>query len=671
MDDSRESRADELERLGTWVDELAAVLTGPAASTGDDPTAMVDAWAETLLRALALDFVYVRLEGPTPDAPFEVTKQAGSDSKAPSPESLAAVARRWLERPPETRPRTIPDAAGDGHLSLSASRLGLHDDLGTLVVGARRAAFPRRTDSLLLTVAANQAALALLESRHRGERKRLADDLASARASDGTLREIINTLPATAWSTLPDGSCDFLSERWLGYAGMSAEQAQGWGWTAAIHPDDLPGLNEHWKGCLLSGAPVDAEARMRRSDGVYRWFLFRANPLRDQSGTIVKWYGTNIDIDDRKRAQEELRQSELEARLIVDCIPGQVAVLGPAGDVRHVNRRMAEFFGVGARELSRWRTSDIVPERERPRVVAAMAKSLETGTPFELENRLRRFDGAYRWVQVRGLPLMDEDGRAARWYFLVVDIHEKREAEEALDRTRSELARVTRSMSLGALTASIAHEVNQPLSGIITNASTCLRLLAASPPNVEGALETARRTIRDGNRAAEVIARLRAMFGRKALAAEEVDLNGAVRDVLSLLSSHLERNRVVLRTELAGQPLLVNGDRIQLQQVIVNLIRNACDAMGDVEDRPRELLIETGYDEDDRARLTVHDVGIGLDATAAERLFEAFYSTKGDGMGIGLSVSRYIIERHRGRLWAAPNEGPGATFAFSLPRRSG
>jgi C4-dicarboxylate-specific signal transduction histidine kinase len=193
---------------------------------------------------------------------------------------------------------------------------------------------------------------------------------------------------------------------------------------------------------------------------------------------------------------------------------------------------------------------------------------------------------------------MDDDGRAARWYFLVVDIHEKREAEEALDRTRSELARVTRSMSLGALTASIAHEVNQPLSGIITNASTCLRLLAASPPNVEGALETARRTIRDGNRAAEVIARLRAMFGRKALSVEDVDLNEAVRDVLSLLSSHLERNRVVLRAELAGEPLLVNGDRIQLQQVIVNLIRNACDAMGGVEDRPRELLIETGYDEE-------------------------------------------------------------------------
>lgn len=247
------------------------------------------------------------------------------------------------------------------------------------------------------------------------------------------------------------------------------------------------------------------------------------------------------------------------------------------------------------------------------------------------------------------------------------DVTQRHLSDRALDQARSDLARVTRNITVGALTSSIAHEVNQPLSGIITNAGTCVRLLTADPPNVNGALETARRTIRDGNRAADVIARLRALFTNRAVTPEVLDLNDAAQEVVSLVSNDLQRNRVVLRTELDGDPLLVAGDRVQLQQVILNLMRNASDAMTDVEDRPRRLVIRTERDVPDRVRLTVEDVGTGLDPAAADRLFDAFYTTKSDGMGIGLAVSRTIIERHGGRLWAASNEGPGATFAFSIP----
>ena len=228
------------------------------------------------------------------------------------------------------------------------------------------------------------------------------------------------------------------------------------------------------------------------------------------------------------------------------------------------------------------------------------------------------------------------------------------------------MARVT---SLGALTASIAHEVNQPLSGIITNASTCLRMLAADPPNVDGARETARRTIRDGNRASDVITRLRALFSKKDATTESVDLNEATREVIALSLSELQRNRVILRAELADDLPPVTGDRVQLQQVILNLLLNASDAMSGVDDRPRQLVIRTERDEGDRVRLTVQDAGVGFDPQAVDRLFEAFYTTKSDGMGIGLSVSRSIIESHHGRLWATPNDGPGATFSFSIPRR--
>ncbi len=247
------------------------------------------------------------------------------------------------------------------------------------------------------------------------------------------------------------------------------------------------------------------------------------------------------------------------------------------------------------------------------------------------------------------------------------DVTERKVAEEALNRARSELAHVARVTTLSALTASIAHEVNQPLSGIITNAGTCLRMLDANPPDIDGARETARRTIRDGNRASDVITRLRALFSKKEFTLESLDLNEATREVIALSLSDLQRNRVILQSELADDLPNVTGDRVQLQQVILNLLRNASDAMVGVDDRPRQLLIRTERENGDRVRVTVRDAGVGVDRQSMDKLFDAFYTTKSGGMGIGLSVSRSIVERHHGRLWAEPNDGPGATFSFSIP----
>jgi signal transduction histidine kinase len=260
----------------------------------------------------------------------------------------------------------------------------------------------------------------------------------------------------------------------------------------------------------------------------------------------------------------------------------------------------------------------------------------------------------------------NQDGRL-EYIGAVQDVTERRLSEEALGKLRAEFAHVARVTSLGALTASIAHEVNQPLSGIITNASTCLRMLAADPPNVEGARETARRTIRDGNRASDVITRLRALFSKRDATIESVDLNEATREVIALSSNELQRNRVVLRPEFADDLPPVTGDRVQLQQVILNLLLNASEAMSGVDDRPRRLVIRTERDDDDRVRLSVQDAGVGFDPRRTNRLFDAFYTTKSGGMGIGLSVSRSIVESHHGRLWAVPNDGRGATFSFSIP----
>jgi signal transduction histidine kinase len=294
------------------------------------------------------------------------------------------------------------------------------------------------------------------------------------------------------------------------------------------------------------------------------------------------------------------------------------------------------------------------------------ARARQTGTDFEFEHRLLMPDRSVKHLHLTAHAARDQHGRL-EYIGAAQDITQRRRAEEALANARSELAAVGRATTLGVLTASIAHEVNQPLAGIINNAGTCMRMLLADPPNIEGARETTRRTIRDGNRASDVITRLRTLYSEKGVSTESMDLNDATREVASLSLSELQRNRVILRQELAEDLPLVTGDRIQLQQVILNLLRNACDAMSAVDDRPRELLLKTEVDDEEKVRLSVRDAGVGLNPQAADRLFQSFYTTKKDGMGIGLSISRSIIEAHQGRLWATANNGPGVTFSFSIP----
>lgn len=486
-------------------------------------------------------------------------------------------------------------------------------------------------------------------------------------ANERNLNLIINTIPALAWSANPDGTADFINRPWLEYTGLTEEQARGWGWGAAIHPEDRDALVNYWQSCLISGTPVEAEARMRRFDGAYRWFLFRASALRDEAGKIVKWYGTNTDIDDRRHAESELRRSE--------------AFLARG---QHLSRTGTFSWRVSADEIN-WSeqlysifefeagvpvTLEMIGSRVHPDDIPLLNDMIERArnavSDFEYDHRLMMPDHSVKYLHMVGHATRNQNGEV-EYIGACQDVTQRRLSEHALAQARSELVRVARITSLGALTASIAHEVNQPLSGIVTNASTCLRMLAGDPPNLDGAGETARRTIRDANRATDVITRLRALFSNKKAATEAVDLSEAAREVVALSLSELHGNRVILRSELADDLPPVTGDRVQLQQVILNLLRNAADAMSAVEDRPRHLLIRTERDGGDQVRLTVRDSGIGFDPQAADRLFQAFYTTKGDGMGIGLSVSRSIIESHHGRLWAARNDGPGATFCFSIP----
>jgi PAS domain S-box-containing protein len=480
------------------------------------------------------------------------------------------------------------------------------------------------------------------------------------------LSHVIDTLDGLVWAASADGLVDFVNRRWLEYTGFGIEQARGQGWQKAIHEEDLPALLADGAASRSSSEPHDTEVRMRRFDGEYRWFLIRALPLTDAAGEVVGWCGLNIDIEDRKRAEQGLRERERELRQLLDRIPGFVAIADSQGRHEYASTRTLAYTHNTLEKISGLGFVGSVHPDEQASVRDLWLSCVARGEAMDVVHRMRRFDGVYRWFHTRVEPFRDENGEIFRWYGLLTDIDDQRRAEETLHQREQELSAAMQVATLAQLSASIAHEISQPLSGILTNASTGLRMLAGESPNVEGALETARRTIRDANRAAEVITRLRALFARKNGATEQVDLNEAVREVIALLRSQIQSGRVNLRTEFHDDLPAVAGDRIQLQQVILNLLLNAIEAMSDIDDRPRQLLVRTERENGDRVRFSVQDSGVGLPADAVDRFFEAFYTTKPGGMGIGLSVSRSIIERHHGSLQAAANDGPGATFSFSI-----
>jgi PAS domain S-box-containing protein len=612
------------------------------------------------------------------------------------------------------------------------------------------------------------------------------------KGSEDRLRLIIDTIPTLAWSTRPDGMADFFNQRWLDYTGLSAEQALNSRWRVAVHPDDLNSLLGYWQSLIASGEPGETEARLRRSDGEYRWFLFRGCPLRDDSGTVVKWYGVNTDIEDRKRAEEALRSREQQLRSMLDSIPGLVTTMTPAGDTETVNKQIVAYTGRTHQELKNWaekiypedraavadhwrrsletgdpyeadervrradgvyrwfhtrglpmrdaegrivrwcllltdvedrkRAEESLRERERDLsmiietmpglvwcaapngeldyvnqrildyigtnlqalaqagwlnflhpddvqpTIRAWSHAVETGQPHDVQYRLRRFDGKYRWFHVLGQPACDADGHTTRWYGLLVDIDDRKNIEEALRNTQARLSRAAQTATVGELSASIAHEINQPLAAVVANGHACLRWLSAQPPNLAKAHEAAERIVRDGKDAGEIIRRTRALFKRAMLEKTNLDINEIISEVLRLTRSEAVRRGVAVETELKPDLPCVGGDRVQLQQLLFNLLINGIEAMEGLTDRPKRLFIRSNEQADAGVLVEVRDCGPGL--TEPDKAFEAFYTTKENGLGMGLAICRSIVEAHQGRLWAESAGGTGATFCFTLPNHA-
>jgi len=734
------------------------------------------------------------------------------------------------------------------------------------------------------------------------------------RRNEDRLRLVIDTAPAMLHSARPDGYVDFFNKRWLEYVGVSFEDIRGWQWTNVIHREDVEDVVHKWRSSVATGRPFEAEARLRRADGEYRLMLLRKVPLRDEAGSIVKWYGSATDIEDRKRAEEELKGSEERHRVIVEAASDAVISMDESGAILLANPATTRIFGydpveligkpmtvlmpefmrklheagfrrylaTGQRHLD-WRGTEVTalrntgqefpvevsfgemtsnghkvftgfirdisekkrakdelrkqkevlqkifenipvmivlldqggrhelvnPEWERRigwtlqeireqdpdifaeafpdpqyrqmvkediaastgewtdlkvrvrdgRVIDAAAtfvhlsdgstlfigqditerkhteaelresearfrlvadsapvmiwmsgtdklcsyfnkpwldftgrsidRELDNGwaegvdpedlqrcldtyiqafdrqEPFRMEYRLRRHDGEFRWILDIGVPRFNPDRSFAGYIGSCIDVTEQRGAEELLRHAQEDLARVTRVVAMGELAAAIAHEVNQPLTAIVTNGHFCLRTLdgATSNPNELRAAIT--QIVNDGTRASAVISRICGLLKKGAPNRTELDINQIIQDATMLLRNEFTRNRLFLRTELAADLPGVPGDPVLLQQVLINLIMNAIDAMRTSTDGRREILIRSARNPDG-VLVQVQDSGPGIEHEVANHIFEPFFTTKAKGIGMGLSISHSIIESHGGRLRIVTSS-TGALFEFTLP----
>jgi PAS domain S-box-containing protein len=604
---------------------------------------------------------------------------------------------------------------------------------------------------------------------------------------------VMDTIPGLVWSALPDGHGEFCNQRWLEYTGMSFDEIKELGWAAAYHPADITELRERWRTALAGSTPFEAEARMRRADGCYRWFLIQAVPLRDSSGRTIRWYGTNTDVEELKRAQEELQKQTFRLDQLFEQAPEAVVVLSTEDRIVRVNKEFTRMFGYEPDEVLQRPINDlIVPEAEIESSLAytrllqqggrvevetvrrrkdgttidvsllaisvrttsaeqvvnyaiyrditerkraeerlresearfqAMADTApvliwmtgtdglcnyfnkpwleftgrtmdqEVGTgwiegvhpddvqgcfdgflpayharkPFRMEYRLRRADGEYRWVIESGIPRYTGGGEFAGYIGSNIDITELKHAEAERQRfhqLEADLAHTNRVSMMGELAASLAHEIKQPIAAALTDAKSCLRWLQRDTPDTAEGCQAALRMINDTTRAAEVIDRVRSLYRRDTSDRELLDVNEVIREMIILLHDKTDPNFISIRTELDPGLPLITADRIQLQQVLMNLMLNGIEAMKDAKG---ELTVTSKSTGDGQLLISVSDSGVGLPSGEVDRIFEAFFTTKAQGTGMGLSISRKIIESHGGRLWASANSGPGSTFQFTLP----
>ncbi|WP_064713190.1 PAS domain-containing protein [Rhizobium bangladeshense] len=491
------------------------------------------------------------------------------------------------------------------------------------------------------------------------------------------LSQLVDMVPSLLWRLNPEGAPTFFNKRLIDFLGVDVAEMEKPGMSrlaalieVAVHPDDAQSLAKALNHSLVTGERFSQQYRLRRADGVYRWVKGSAEPLRDENGRIVQWYGLSHDIDDQLRIEEALRERERSLWQIVETLPVMIDCAAPDGEPVYRNPQLRDFLGYELEDLDgtgKSRLAGTLDAGVHPDDLADVkekyAHSLATGESYARRHRLRRFDGDYRWVETRAAPMRDGEGAIVQWNVIYLDIDGEVQAQEELRRTQEGLSRASQAASLAELSASIAHEVNQPLAAVVANSHACQRWLMADPPNMERAQRTVERIIRDANSAAEVVSRIRALFKQSADRRAQTTLSGIIDEVRSLMADEAWRRRVRIDVDVDDSLPFVAIDRIQIQQVLINLIRNGIEALdATTSDRVVEI---RSHQVGNAVQTEVRDLGRGIEFP--EKMFEPFFSTKENGMGMGLAICRSIVELHGGRLWTEKNQPRGATLIFTLP----
>jgi PAS domain S-box-containing protein len=485
----------------------------------------------------------------------------------------------------------------------------------------------------------------------------------NVRQEQKRLRRFVDAMPAMIWRADPGGAIDQWNRTMIDTIGKPWETSESFDLLSKIDPEQALGVNDRWQRSVRLGVPYEDAYRILANDGNYHWHLVRALPFRDEQGTIISWYGIHTDIDALKEVEGELQARERQLQGIIETIPSMFWSASPDGQIAHINKRVREYSGLSLEDFRDLGWEKYLHPADFEETTKAFFRSIQTGESLSVIHRLRRADGEYRWHHARCEPLRDPEGKIIQWYGLSIDIDERKRAEDRLRLTRAKLNRTSRIATVAELSASIAHELNQPLMAVLANAQASKRWLAAAPPNIEEAVSSMDRVIRDSRGADQTMQRIRALFRRDAIEKKEASLFEILNEAVRLVQEDPTKRRVTVESEIGKELPKISVEPIQVQAVLINLITNAMEAM---EGSPRDprLIIRAIADRREMS-IQVIDNGPGVDDP--EKIFEPFVSTKKNGMGIGLAVSRSIVEAHEGQLWAENNPDFGARFTIRLP----
>jgi PAS domain S-box-containing protein len=495
---------------------------------------------------------------------------------------------------------------------------------------------------------------------------------AALNASEAKFRELADNMSQLAWTADALGRIYWYNKRWHDYAGTTLEEMHGWGWQKVHHPDHVDHVVNRIRESFETGTPWEDTFPLRGRDGTYRWFLSRALPIRNEAGDLVRWFGTHTDVTERIEAEKALldlnetleRRVEQEAQerarlwnvsqdlLVVTDMEGRFVAVNPAWNTT---------LGYSEGDLLKNTTEWLVHPNDWAKTCAHLGRVAKGHNLPHFENRLRDVHGSYRWLSWKAVA---EKGYI---YAVARDVTDLKNTADQLQAVRRELAGVTRHTTMGAMTASIAHELRQPLGALINNANAGLRWLNRAEPDLDEVSAALKRIVNNGNRASAVIAGIRSMFRKDLGERSPVNVSDLIGEVLVMVRGELERHQVSLQSELCDRLPTIMAERTQLQQVMLNLVMNAVDAMSSVTNRERILIVRSEMSESDHVLITVEDSGTGIELSNTSRVFEAFFTTKAQGMGMGLSVCRAIIESHGGKIWFLARSPYGSIFSAKLP----